>query len=102
MTRGESKVKRIFESHTLKWKPNLIFQPIQMRIRNSHHIVSIGISFIFVDCSPHSVCQSVRCSVCCVNGISKWILREAKLIIEGIALEAWSFLDKIHTLNEHE
>ena len=82
MARGESKVKGIFEAHTLEWKPNLIFKPIQLKIRNSHHIFTIGtISFIFVDGSPDSVCQSVWCSVCCVYGISKWILREAKLII---------------------
>ena len=90
MARGESKVKRIFESHTLKWKPNLIFKPIQLKIRNSHHIFTIGtISFIFVDCSPDSVGQSVRCSVGCVYGVSKWILR--RKIIEGLAFKVWSF-----------
>ena len=77
------------------------FKPIQLKIRNSHHIVTIDtISFIFVDCSPNSVGQSVRCSVRCVYGVSKWIL--IRKIIQGLAFKVWSFLNKIHTLNEHE
>ena len=79
-----------------------IFKPIQLKIRNSHHIVAIDtISFIFVDCSPNSVGQSVRCSVRCVYGVSKWIL--IRKIIQGLAFfMVWSFLNKIHTLNEQE